>query len=71
VKRAASLDRDGVINCKTPEGQYGNRWEEQQFLPGIAQAIALLGWARCCVIVVSNQWCMAVTCSPQSAGKCI
>ena len=59
MKRAAFLNLDEVINCKTPEGQYGNRWEEKRFLLGIAEAIALLGGTGCCVIVVSNQRCVA------------
>jgi D-glycero-D-manno-heptose 1,7-bisphosphate phosphatase len=59
VKRAAFLDRDGVINRKPPEGQYVTCWEEMQFLPGIAEAIALLGGAGFCIIVVSNQRCVA------------
>ncbi len=59
MKRAAFLDRDGVINRKPPEGQYVTRWEEMQFLPGVAEAIALLTGASFCVIVVSNQRCVA------------
>jgi D-glycero-D-manno-heptose 1,7-bisphosphate phosphatase len=59
MKRAAFLDRDGVINRKPPEGQYVTRWEEMQFLPGVAEAIALLIGAGFCVIVVSNQRCVA------------
>lgn len=59
MKRAAFLDRDGVINLKPPEGQYVTRWEEMQFLPGVAEAISLLGGARFRVIVVTNQRCVA------------
>jgi D-glycero-D-manno-heptose 1,7-bisphosphate phosphatase len=59
MKRAAFLDRDGVINRKPPEGQYVTRWEEMQILPGVAEAIALLSGAGFCVIVVSNQRCVA------------
>jgi D-glycero-D-manno-heptose 1,7-bisphosphate phosphatase len=59
VKRAAFLDRDGVINRKPPEGQYVTRWEEIQFLPGVAEAVALLGGAGFRVIVVTNQRCVA------------
>jgi D-glycero-D-manno-heptose 1,7-bisphosphate phosphatase len=59
MKRAAFLDRDGVINRKLPEGQYVTRWEEMHFLPGVAEAIALLIGAGYCVIVVSNQRCVA------------
>jgi D-glycero-D-manno-heptose 1,7-bisphosphate phosphatase len=59
VKRAAFLDRDGVINRKPPEGQYVTRWEEMHFLPGVAEAIAMLGEAGFRVIVVTNQRCVA------------
>jgi D-glycero-D-manno-heptose 1,7-bisphosphate phosphatase len=59
MKRAAFLDRDGVINRKPPEGQYVTRWEEMEFLPGVAEAITLLTRAGFCVLAVSNQRCVA------------
>jgi D-glycero-D-manno-heptose 1,7-bisphosphate phosphatase len=59
MKKAVFLDRDGVINRKPQEGQYVTRWEEMQILPGVAEAIALLIGAGYCVIVVSNQRCVA------------
>jgi len=59
MKKAAFLDRDGVINRKLSEGLYVTRWEEMHFLPGVAEAIALLSGASFCVIVVSNQRCVA------------
>jgi D-glycero-D-manno-heptose 1,7-bisphosphate phosphatase len=59
MKRAAFLDRDGVINRKPPEGQYITSWEEMQILPGVAEAISLLRGAGFCVIVASNQRCVA------------
>jgi D-glycero-D-manno-heptose 1,7-bisphosphate phosphatase len=59
MSRAAFLDRDGVINRKAREGEYVTRWEEMQFHPGVAVAIALLNQAGFCVIVVSNQRCVA------------
>ncbi|OLC98783.1 MAG: hypothetical protein AUH86_04130 [Acidobacteria bacterium 13_1_40CM_4_58_4] len=55
MKRVIFLDRDGVINRKPPEGQYVTRWEEMQFLPGVAEAIRLMVQAGFCVMVVSNQ----------------
>ncbi len=58
IKRAAFLDRDGVINRKRPEGQYVTRWEEMQFLPGVQEAIALLTKAGFYVFAVSNQRCV-------------
>jgi len=55
MRRAVFLDRDGVINVKAPEGRYITRWEEFQFLPDVAGAIAILNQAGFSVIVVSNQ----------------
>jgi histidinol-phosphate phosphatase family protein len=59
MKKAAFLDRDGVINRKLPEGQYVTSWEDMQFLPGVPEAIGLLTKAGFCVLVVSNQRCVA------------
>ena len=59
MKRAAFLDRDGVINRKRPEGQYVTRWEEMEFFPGVSAAISLLTQAGFCVLAVSNQRCVA------------
>jgi D-glycero-D-manno-heptose 1,7-bisphosphate phosphatase len=59
MKKAAFLDRDGVINRKAPEGQYVTRWEEMEFLPGAREAIRFLNDAGFLVVVVSNQRCVA------------
>lgn len=59
MKRAAFLDRDGVVNRKAGEGQYVTRWEEFHFLPGAAEGISLLNKAGWSVIVISNQRCVA------------
>jgi D-glycero-D-manno-heptose 1,7-bisphosphate phosphatase len=59
MKKAAFLDRDGVLNRKAPEGQYITRWEEVEFLPGTHEAIRLLNDAGFFVVVVSNQRCVA------------
>jgi D-glycero-D-manno-heptose 1,7-bisphosphate phosphatase len=59
VKRAAFLDRDGVINRKAPEGQYVTTWNAIQFLPGTVEAISLLNRAGFLVVVVTNQRCIA------------
>ena len=53
------LDRDGVINQKAPEGRYVTRWEDFQVLPGVVEGITLLNRAGFCVIVVTNQRCIA------------
>jgi len=59
MNKAAFLDRDGVINRKAAGDGYVTRWEEMEFLPDIAQAIALLNRAGFRVIVVTNQRCVA------------
>ena len=59
MKRAVFLDRDGIINRKAEEGAYVTRWEDFEFLPGVAQAISLFNRAGWSVIVISNQRCVA------------
>jgi D-glycero-D-manno-heptose 1,7-bisphosphate phosphatase len=59
MKKAAFLDRDGVINRKAPEGQYVTRWEQIEFLPGAREAIRRLNRAGFLVVVASNQRCVA------------
>jgi D-glycero-D-manno-heptose 1,7-bisphosphate phosphatase len=49
------LDRDGVINRKSPEGEYVGHWDSFQILPGVEAAIAALNQSGRIVIVVSNQ----------------
>lgn len=59
MTRAVFLDRDGVINQRPPEGLYVTRWEDFHILPGVVEGIALLNRAGFCVIVVTNQRCIA------------
>jgi histidinol-phosphate phosphatase family protein len=59
MTRAVFLDRDGIINRKPPEGRYVIRWEDFHILPGVVEGIALLNRAGFCVIVVTNQRCIA------------
>lgn len=59
MTRAAFLDRDGVINRKAPDGQYVTRWEDFHLLPGAIEGISELNRAGFCVIVVTNQRCVA------------
>ena len=59
MKKAAFLDRDGVINRKAPEGEYITRWEEMEILPGVPEAIIMLAQAGYSVLAVSNQRCVA------------
>jgi len=60
MKRAVFLDRDGVINRKPLEGDYVTRWEDFQFLPGVAEGMSLLSQAGWCLIVITNQRCVAL-----------
>jgi D-glycero-D-manno-heptose 1,7-bisphosphate phosphatase len=53
--RYVFLDRDGVINRKSPEGAYIGQWTDFHFLPGAESAIATLNRSSRRVIVVSNQ----------------
>jgi D-glycero-D-manno-heptose 1,7-bisphosphate phosphatase len=59
MKKAAFLDRDGVINRKRPEGEYVTRWDDLEILPGVGEAIAMLRHAGFEVVVISNQRCVA------------
>jgi D-glycero-D-manno-heptose 1,7-bisphosphate phosphatase len=59
MKKAAFLDRDGVINQRALEGEYTTTWEAMRILPGVAQAIALLKRAGYFVAVATNQRCVA------------
>jgi D-glycero-D-manno-heptose 1,7-bisphosphate phosphatase len=49
------LDRDGVVNRTPPEGDYVERWEEFEFLPGAIEALELLAAAGIRTVVVTNQ----------------
>ena len=57
--RAVFLDRDGVINRKAPDGQYVTRWEDFHLLPGAIEGIAQLNRAGFCIVIVTNQRCVA------------
>jgi len=59
MRKAAFLDRDGVINRKAAEGAYITRWEQMQFLPGVQEAIIRLNREGLLVIVITNQRCVA------------
>lgn len=51
-RRAAFLDRDGVINRDTG---YLHRWEDFEFLPGVLGAMKRLHDAGHALVVVTNQ----------------
>jgi histidinol-phosphate phosphatase family protein len=59
MKRAAFLDRDGVINQRPPAGEYITRWEDLHILPGVAEAVSGLREAGFLVVVVTNQRAVA------------
>jgi histidinol-phosphate phosphatase family protein len=59
LTKAVFLDRDGVINRKAPEGHYVTCWEDFHILPDVVESITLLNRAGFCVIVVTNQRCIA------------
>jgi D,D-heptose 1,7-bisphosphate phosphatase len=52
MKRAAFLDRDGVINC---DRGYVHRWENFELLPGVLDAASRLASAGWTLVVVTNQ----------------
>ena len=54
-RRAAFLDRDGVLNRKTPEGEYVTTPDEFELLPGAIRGLQLLAGAGFRLIVVTNQ----------------
>jgi len=59
MNSAVFLDRDGVINRKAVEGEYITNSDEMELLPGVAEGIASLNRAEFCVIVITNQRCVA------------
>jgi D-glycero-D-manno-heptose 1,7-bisphosphate phosphatase len=54
-RRAAFLDRDGVLNRKMPEGEYVTVPEEFELLPGAIPGLQLLSAKGYRLIVVTNQ----------------
>jgi D-glycero-D-manno-heptose 1,7-bisphosphate phosphatase len=54
-RRAAFLDRDGVLNRKMPEGEYVTTPDEFELLPGAIRGLQLLAAAGYRLIVVTNQ----------------
>jgi|HubBroStandDraft_6_1064221.scaffolds.fasta_scaffold796186_1 D-glycero-D-manno-heptose 1,7-bisphosphate phosphatase len=59
MARAVFLDRDGVINCKAPEGKYITQWDEVRFLPGVAKAVRCIREAGLLAVLVTNQRAVA------------
>jgi D-glycero-D-manno-heptose 1,7-bisphosphate phosphatase len=49
------LDRDGVINVKSPPDEYVESWDDFSFLPGAVEAVASMRSAGLRVVVVTNQ----------------
>jgi D-glycero-D-manno-heptose 1,7-bisphosphate phosphatase len=54
-RRAAFLDRDGVLNRKMPEGHYVTTPEEFELLPGAIPGLQMLAAKGYLLIVVTNQ----------------
>jgi rfaE bifunctional protein nucleotidyltransferase chain/domain len=52
LRKAAFLDRDGVINH---DKAYVHRWEDFEFIPGAIEAMGLLQAAGYALVVVTNQ----------------
>ncbi len=52
MKRAAFLDRDGVINR---DAGYVHRWEDFEFIEGAVDALRRLGSAGYHLVIVTNQ----------------
>lgn len=52
LRRAAFLDRDGVINI---DSAYLSRWEDFQFVPGAVEAMRRMQQAGYALVVVTNQ----------------
>ena len=52
TRKAAFLDRDGVINL---DRGYVHRWEDFEFVPGCVQALRRLESAGYALVVVTNQ----------------
>jgi D-glycero-D-manno-heptose 1,7-bisphosphate phosphatase len=55
TRRAAFLDRDGVLNRRPAKHEYVTSVDARDLLPGIADAVASLRCAGYLPIVVSNQ----------------
>lgn len=55
TRRAAFLDRDGVLNVRPPAHDYVRRIEDFVWIPGAPEAVALLMRGGFMPIVVSNQ----------------
>jgi D-glycero-D-manno-heptose 1,7-bisphosphate phosphatase len=49
------LDRDGTLNVKAPDGEYVERPEDLQLLPGAAEGVRMLNRAGVWTGVVTNQ----------------
>ena len=52
LRKAAFLDRDGVINV---DRAYVSRWENFEFVPGVVEAMRALKHAGFALVIVSNQ----------------
>lgn len=54
-RKVVFLDRDGVINKKSPKAQYITSWREFKFLPKAKKALKLLSKKKYEIYIISNQ----------------
>ncbi len=54
-KKVIFLDRDGVINKKSPKADYVKSWDEFEFLPGAIEALKILTQNGYEIYIISNQ----------------
>jgi D-glycero-D-manno-heptose 1,7-bisphosphate phosphatase len=54
ARKAVFLDRDGVINCKSPDA-YVTKIAEFHFLPGVGEALSILNSLGFLLVLITNQ----------------
>ena len=66
LRKAAFLDRDGVINV---DRAYVSRLKDFEFVPGAVDAMRALKQAGFALVVVTNQSGIAVVTTPKRSTK--
>jgi D-glycero-D-manno-heptose 1,7-bisphosphate phosphatase len=54
-KKVVLLDRDGVINKKSPKADYVKNWKEFKFLPGAIDGLVMLSERGYEIYIITNQ----------------
>jgi D-glycero-D-manno-heptose 1,7-bisphosphate phosphatase len=54
-QRAVLVDRDGVLNCRPPIGEYVRSWNDWEWMPGAREALDEFRQAGWAVYVITNQ----------------